>query len=178
MDLYQNIAKISKQEICDSEETYREFQQRLEEGGLIRDENPLTHFGTFFLPFNTETKELFLVHHKKSGLWIAPGGHVDRGEVLGQTVNREIWEEVGVKDHFKETSSPFLLTITKINNNTQGCKIHYDIWYLMVTDGSNFNVDFTEFHDTKWLTLEEARKIVTAPTNITALNFLENYFKL
>jgi len=46
----------------------------------------------------------------------------------------------------------------------------------MDTDGANFNVDPTEFHDTKWLTLEEARKIVTAPTNITALNFLENFY--
>ncbi len=52
MDLYQNIAKIMKREICDSEETYRGFCQRLEQGNLTRDENILTHFGTFFLPFN------------------------------------------------------------------------------------------------------------------------------
>ena len=85
---------------------------------------------------------------------------------------------MGVKDHFKEVPNPFLLTITKINNNTQGCKIHYDIWYLMVTDGDNFNVDLEEFHDTKWLTLGEARKIVIAPTNITALNFLESHYAI
>ena len=175
MDLYQDIVKILNRGICDSEETYREFQQRLEEGSLTREENPSTHFGTFFLPFNFKTKELFLVHHKKSGLWIAPGGHVDRGEVLWQTLNREIWEELGVKDYFQEPPNPFLLTITKINNIDRVCKIHYDGWYLMDTDGANFNVDPTEFHDTKWLTLEEARKIVTAPTNITALNFLENF---
>jgi len=88
MDLYQNIAKIIKREICDSEETYREFCQRLEQGSLTRDENPLTHFGTFFLPFNPKNKQLFLAHHKKSGLWIAPGGHIDKGEILLETLNR------------------------------------------------------------------------------------------
>ncbi|MDD4990072.1 MAG: NUDIX domain-containing protein [Candidatus Pacebacteria bacterium] len=177
MDLYQNIEKTINREICDSEETYREFQQRIKEGSLTRDENPLTHFGTFFLPFNPKTQQLFLVHHKKSGLWIAPGGHVDKGEVLWQTLNREICEELGVKGHFQEPPNPFLLTITRIDNSTQPCKTHYDVWYLMDTDGDNFNVDPKEFHDTKWLTLKEAQKIVTAPTNITALNFLENCLK-
>jgi len=172
MDLYQNIAKIIKREICDSQETYREFCQRLEEGNLTRDENILTHFGTFFLPFNPESRQLFLAHHKKSGLWIAPGGHIDQGEILLDTLNREIWEELGVKDHFKKAPNPFLLTITRINNTTQPCKAHYDIWYLMTTDGADFNIDPQEFHDTRWLTIDEARKIVTAPTNITALKML------
>jgi len=172
MDLYQNIAKIIKREICDSEETYREFCQRLEQGSLTRDENPLTHFGTFFLPFKPKNKQLFLAHHKKSGLWIAPGGHIDKGEILLETLNREIWEELGVKDHFKEAPNPFLLTITRINNTTQPCKTHYDIWYLMTTDGANFNVDPQEFYSTKWLSIDEARKIVTAPTNIAALKML------
>ena len=127
---------------------------------------------TFFLPFNPKNKQLFLAHHKKSGLWIAPGGHIDKGEILLETLNREIWEELGVKDHFKEAPNPFLLTITRINNTTQPCKTHYDIWYLMTTDGANFNVDPQEFYSTKWLSIDEARKIVTAPTNIAALKML------
>jgi len=79
---------------------------------------------------------------------------------------------LGVKDHFKEAPNPFLLTITRINNTTQPCKTHYDIWYLMTTDGANFNVDPQEFYSTKWLSIDEARKIVTAPTNIAALKML------
>ncbi|MDD5750593.1 MAG: NUDIX domain-containing protein [Candidatus Pacebacteria bacterium] len=177
MDLCQDIARIIKREICDSEETYLSFLQRLEEGNLTRDENVSTHFGTFFLPFNPKTRQLFLVHHKKSGLWIAPGGHIDKGEILWQTLNREISEELGVKEYFQSSPNPFLLTITEVNNNVQPCKAHYDVWYLMATDGGNFNVDLAEFHDTKWLSLDEAKKIVTAPTNITALNFLDDCLK-
>ncbi len=174
MDLYQNIEKIINREICDSEETYREFCQRLKQGSLTRDENVLTHFGTFFLPFNSKNKQLFFAHHKKFGLWIAPGGHIDKGEILLDTLNREIWEELGVKNYFKEAPNPFLLTITRINNTTQPCKIHYDIWYLMTTDGGDFNVDPAEFHDTKWLSINEARNLVVNPQNLTAIGAIEN----
>ena len=90
-----------------------------------------------------------------------------------EALNREIDEELGVKDFFKEEQSPFLLTITPIENRVQPCKAHYDVWYLMPTDGSNFNIDPTEFHDTKWLTIDEARKIVTDKPNLEALEAVE-----
>ena len=50
--------------------------------------------------------------------------------------------------------------------------MHYDMWYLMRTDGANFNVDPREFHDTKWMTLEEARKIIVDPANLRALEIV------
>jgi len=114
-----------------------------------------------------------MVHHKKSGLWLSPGGHIDKGETVVEALNREIDEELGVKDFYDIDPTPFLLTITPIENQSQPCKKHYDIWYLVETDGSNFNINPTEFHDTKWLTIDEARKIVTEPQNIKALNILE-----
>jgi len=44
-----------------------------------------------------------------------------------QTVNREIEEELGVKEKIKEEIKPFLLTITPIENRLQPCKEHLDI---------------------------------------------------
>ncbi len=46
---------------------------------------------------------------------------------------------------------------------------HYDVWFLVPTDGINFNVDPKEFHATKWLTIEEAERIVTDAANLKAL---------
>ena len=68
-----------------------------------------------------------------------------------------------------------MLTITPIENKVQPCKTHLDIWYLVNTDGANFNVDPKEFHETKWLTIDEAEKIVTDPPNRKALEFVKMY---
>ena len=69
-----------------------------------------------------------------------------------------------------------LETITPIENKVQPCKVHYDIWYLVLTDGANFNVDAKEFHETRWLTIDEAEKIVTDGPNRKALETIrKNY---
>lgn len=66
------------------------FLLRAAEGKLTRDENPTTHFSVYFLPYNPKTKEIFIVAHKKSGLWLSPGGHIDKGELLLETLEREM----------------------------------------------------------------------------------------
>lgn len=168
-----SISAVINPSICNND-IFNDFKQRLEEGLLTRDENPKTHFCAYFLPYNPKTKEVFIVHHKKAGLWISPGGHIDQGEILFEALNREIYEELGVKDFFKEVPSPFLLTTTLIENAVQPCKKHYDVWYLVNTNGDNFNVDPHEFLDVKWVTIEEARNLVKDPANISALNAIQN----
>lgn len=174
MDTVQSILRIIDRSICDSEITYDAFLQKVADGMLTRDENPKSHFCVYTLPYNPEEKKVFIVHHKKAGLWIAPGGHIDRGEQLLQTLNRETNEELGVKDSFKELPPPFLLTITAIDNLVQPCKTHYDIWFLFPTDGSNFCVNPEEFYDARWLTVEAAKKIVTDQANLKALDRISN----
>lgn len=170
--LYNQISKIINVSICDSESTHINFLKRSEESTLTRDENPQTHFSTYFLPYNPQNKQVFMVHHKKSGLWMSPGGHIDKDENLLDTLNREINEELGVSNFFEKLPNPFLLTVTHIENQTQPCKTHYDIWYLVSTDGSDFTIDPREFHETKWMSIKEAEKIVTEKANRKALEIL------
>lgn len=152
------------------------FLERAKEGKFTRDENPISHYCAYFLPYNKKTKQVFMVHHKKSGLWLSPGGHIDRGEILMQTLNREIEEELGVKNKIRKEIKPFLLTITPIANSVQPCREHLDIWYRFETDSSEFNVDPREFHATKWVTIDEARKIVTDKPNMEMLDRMEILF--
>ena len=154
----------------------KRFFEKLEEGRPTRDEDSKSHYCCYFLPYNPQTKEVFIVHHKKSGLWLAPGGHIDKGEELMQTLNREISEELGVKDRIKNKIKPFLLTITPINNPVQPCKEHLDFWYRFPTDGSEFNVDPREFHITRWLSIDAARKLITDPPNLEALDKIKELF--
>lgn len=171
--LYDQISKIIDASICDSESTHEKLLKRLEEGALTRDENPKTHFCAYFLPHNPNNRKVFIVHHKKSGLWISPGGHIDKGEGLLETLNREIDEELGVKHFFQKAPLPFFLSITPIENRIQPCREHFDIWYLMSTDGANFAIDPKEFHDTMWLTIDEAEKIVIDTSNRKAFEILK-----
>ncbi|MFA6354466.1 MAG: NUDIX domain-containing protein [Candidatus Paceibacterota bacterium] len=173
--LYDQISQILDKSICDSESTYENYLKRLGKGAFTRDENPQSHFCTYFFPHNVENKKVFIVHHRKANLWVSPGGHIDKGEGILETLNREINEELGVENFFKETPMPFLFTITLIENRIRSCKTHFDIWYLMNTDGSNFNVDPKEFYDTKWLTIPEAEEIVTDKPNLTALGIIKKY---
>lgn len=148
------------------------FLGRSNDGHLTRDENAASHFCVYFLPYNPETQEFFIVHHKKSGLWLAPGGHIDKGESILQTLNREIAEELGVNDFFPDRPRAFLISITPIENKAQICKEHLDIWFLMETDGRNFNVDPREFHETRWLSREAARSLITDKNNLEALEII------
>jgi 8-oxo-dGTP pyrophosphatase MutT (NUDIX family) len=152
------------------------FLARVADGALTRDENPPSHFCVYFLPYNSKTEQVFIVAHKKSGLWLSPGGHVDKGELLFETLEREMKEELGVDYHAPVGFNPFLLTITPIENRVQPCKVHYDIWYAIPTNGSDFNVDPREFHETRWLTIAEARKLVIDPPNLEALAKIEEIF--
>lgn len=41
--------------------------------------------------------KILLVKHKKLGIWLCPGGHVEADEALHQAAEREFWEETGLK---------------------------------------------------------------------------------
>ena len=174
-NLHNQIKAIVSPSIC-SQEIADYWFQRLERGRLTRDEGSSSHLCCYFLPYNSEVKEVFIVYHRKSGLWLVPGGHIDQGESLMQTLNREIEEELGVKDQIKQEIQPFLLTITPINRPNHICKEHMDIWYKFATDGSEFKADSREFYQTRWTTISEARKLITDPPNLEALSRIEKLF--
>ncbi len=159
------------------EEVVSRFLERLREDNLTIDENPISHFCVYFLPFDAKAKRIFIGHHKKSGLWLAPGGHIDKGERLLQALNREIHEELGIENKAEQSIRPFLLTISPIINFVRPCKEHLDLWYRIPTDGSDFQGDFEEFHETRWASINEARERVENQPNLEALDKMEQFFQ-
>jgi len=43
---------------------------------------------------------VLLIKHKKLGLWLAPGGHIDEGETPDEAALRELREETGLEADF------------------------------------------------------------------------------
>lgn len=56
-------------------------------------------------------KKILFIKHKKIGIWFAPGGHAEPGELLHVTAERECFEETGIKvrafDQFFTPAKPY-----------------------------------------------------------------------
>jgi len=180
MDLFQQLEALIKP--FDFAQG-RQFLRRLKKGNLTRDENPISHFCVYFPAFDPAVGEIFLGHHKKSGLWLVNGGHIDKGELLKETLEREMKEEWGIVMPLRRPLRPDLLTLTKIVSNPakRSCRYHYDIWFFIKVNKKKFKPDpkllAEEFFETKWLSLTAAKKIVIDPNTLSAIKFLEKEAK-
>lgn len=163
------IKEISKLKIIPplgwASHVFAEFIKRINQGKLLRQENPSDHFCVFFLPVDYESKSVYLVDHIKADDWIPPGGHIENFEHPVETVKREIVEELNFKVNENDIKI-FDLTIKDITNLVRSCRKHWDIWYLIPVKKRNFKIDMREFRGGKWFTvgdLKSEKVLITYP---------------
>ena len=162
-----------------NDEIAKKFTDRIKEGKLTKDENPKSHFCAYFAAYDPKSKQVFIGHHKKSGLWLFNGGHIDKGENIIETIIREIGEEWGLDGRDFDIKPPFLLTITEINNPTkQPCNFHYDLWSFISVDKDTFvpvkERLSEEFYEADWKTLEEARNLIKEKNTLLGIDYIED----
>ena len=160
----------------------KQFSDRLFEGNLTRDENPDTHFCVYFAAFDLQAREVFIGQHKKSGLWLFNGGHIDKGEMLLETLMREISEEWGIPVSIDRDILPSNMTLTKIlPNPNMNCCLHYDIWYFIPVEKNKFAPLMEkineEFYEMKWFTPVLAKKKVTDPNTLKTIDMMQKQFR-
>lgn len=156
----------------------REFLRRLKQGNLTRDENKDTHFCVYFAAFDSKLKQVFIGLHKKSGLWLFNGGHIDKGEILDEAIKREMGEEWGFILPF-DANTPSLATFTKIAKPSKTpCLLHYDIWYFVPVDRNTFHPNpkklAKEFFENRWVSINEASRIIIDSNTIKALGLINS----
>lgn len=151
---------------------------RVEEGALTREENAYTHFCVYFAAYTSMVCEVLIGHHRKSGLWLFSGGHMDIGELPHEAAQREIREEWGTEILLTLLGTPQLLTITEINNPTrQACTKHYDIWYFVERDSAGVVINQLalrkEFYETRWMSVADALTLATDPSTRQAIERIQ-----
>jgi 8-oxo-dGTP pyrophosphatase MutT (NUDIX family) len=129
---------------------------------------------------------VLLLHHKKLGVWLYPGGHVEKNETPDQTVIREVKEETGLdieiigeKDNnladidtdISVLHSPYVILCELVGNH-----YHNDIIYLCKISGHNREIKHNEGEskDVRFFNIDELDDIKLFP-NFRRL--LEKVFK-
>lgn len=115
---------------------------------------PDPHLVAYFLLLDPTQKKLLLVDHKKAGLWLPSGGHVELNEHPKETVKREVLEELSVEAEFL-IHNPFFLTVTETVGQTAG---HTDVsvWYLLKGCADTaYHFDEEEFNQVQWFSPSE-----------------------
>lgn len=119
-------------------------------------DTPPKHLVVYFVPVDPASRCLLLGNHRKSGLLLPPGGHVEDGEDPRQGVIREAREELGIEADCAD-DRPFFLTVTP----TTGANSHLDVslWFVLqvARHAARLTPDPREFNGVRWFDLDQQR---------------------
>lgn len=149
-----------------AEEADIERAQRLAQSGTplcrtLTPNQPDPHLVSYFPVVDPEADAILLGEHRKAGLWLPPGGHVEPGEHPRQTVQRECLEELRQNAEFL-FPAPFFFTITR----TVGALQHEDmsLWYVLKGDARTLpEFDGAEWVSMRWFPCASLPKTGTDP---------------
>jgi 8-oxo-dGTP diphosphatase len=118
----------------------------------IAPRTPSPHLVSYFLLIDHDEGRVLLVDHRKAGLWLPSGGHVEPGEHPVATVRREVQEELGIPAVFSTVTGelPVFVTVTETASTVHR---HTDVslWFVL-SSGANQPLvpDLREFRDVRW----------------------------
>ena len=117
-------------------------------------------------------KKILLIHHKKLGRWMQPGGHIEKFENPVDAAIREVKEETGLDISFLAdgiqiiddegiflTTPDFLMEQTIPAHGKQPFHYHLDINYVVSVPEQKIKHSIKESHSIGWFTKKEALKL-------------------
>jgi len=120
-------------------------------------EQHVAHFTASALVVDEARMRTALVHHRKLGIWVQPGGHLDPADAsIGDAALREVREETGIDG----TLGPLVhLDIHEIPaRHDMPAHLHLDVRFVVVAPGDELQLS-DESTDLRWYTLDEAAQV-------------------
>lgn len=121
-------------------------------------------------------RKLLLVHHKKLGVWLYPGGHVEANESPDDAVVREVLEETGIQTRILGSldveladpvadvhvlHTPYRILCERIND-PKGPHYHIDMIYLCVPLDTSLKAS-SEIHAARFFGKDEVADLKLFP---------------
>jgi len=126
---------------------------------------PVGHITGSGWVMNAAGTHVLLTHHRKLGIWLQLGGHVDgSSDVLGAAL-REVEEESGLMDVLPMTREIFDIDIHPVPAfGDMPRHLHYDVRYLFQASGGHDYVVSEESHDLRWVPIGDIRRFTVEPS--------------
>jgi len=120
-----------------------------------------------------DNKKVLLIHHKKLGKWLPPGGHIDPNETPPEAAIREAKEETGLdvelikqeniwidRLNAKSLIRPYLCLLEEIPaHGDQPAHQHIDQIFVGRVIGGDLNHNNDEIHDMRWFSLDDLKTL-------------------
>ena len=99
----------------------------------------------------TGPRGVILLRHKRLGLWLQPGGHIDAGETPWDGALREASEETGLDVSFAEVGADGVPPLVHVDVHPGGRgHTHLDLRYLVVAGDADPNPPDGESQEIDW----------------------------
>lgn len=134
------------------------------------------HFTASAFVLSPDRRDLALIHHKKLGIWVQPGGHVEPSDAdLIGAARREVSEEVGLAELelLRYGVSPvFDVDIHVIPARKQDpAHEHFDVRFAFLARTREL-VPSEEVADLRWVPLDDVQSVATDESVLRAVRKL------
>ncbi len=116
--------------------------------------------------------KVLLVHHRKLGSWLQPGGHIEPAENPRQAAIREVKEETNLdisqqlKPSSQASEDALLLSVPRFimeqpipAHGDQPAHFHIDLEYVVILPEQTVTHQAEEAHDIGWFTLAQTKPL-------------------
>jgi len=103
------------------------------------------------------TSEILVIHHAKLDRWLQPGGHADGDGALDQVAWREASEETGLEQLSLITPAIDIDIHTIPARGNEPEHLHFDIRFVVISDGDHTPKPNHEAIDAKWVRLNDPK---------------------